>query len=234
MITDRLFASYPVKTTLSDDMDIWYVNMDSLDPNNYLHCLSRQERARTERVLNEEKRRHLIISRGILRTVLGSNLNIEPADLNMEIQTNGKPGLCDKALYFNVSHSKELLVIAISKDSELGVDVEWIDEGIDPRQSASIAFSREENVYLERCGYSVTKFFDLWSMKEAVLKAAGWGFSYPSNRFSVISSKDQSIQSSIMGDVTNGSPCMLYPFDLFPGFSGAIAEIPQITNPARN
>lgn len=234
MFADRLDSLNLTKIDMSNGIDIWHTNMDSHEYNSYLPYLTRVERIRANRIINEEKRHHLILSRGILRTILGNYLNIDPSRVNIEIQPNGKPVLADNLVYFNVTHSRELLVIAVSQKSEIGIDIEWNDHGIEPFQSASIVFSQEEFSYLEERSFSLLDYFKLWTLKEAVLKAAGWGFSYPSNSFSVISSKDHSFQSSILCDVTKGLPCFFQSIDIFPGFTGAMAELPKFENLARN
>ena len=80
---------------------------------------------------------------------------------------NGKP--LSKNIYFNISHSHGLVILGISKDSNVGVDVELVRKV----KYALIEYvsSFDELQYIDK----EEKFFDIWTNKEALLKAHGMG-----------------------------------------------------------
>jgi phosphopantetheinyl transferase len=122
--------------------------------------LCAEERARAERIVRERNRRLWIRSRGILRTVLGRYLDIDPRALRFELGPHGKPALHGGAgqasdLRFNLSHSGEIVLIAVTAGREVGVDVE-----------------RARKRY-------TAEFLRTWVAHEAVVKCRGTGLATP-------------------------------------------------------
>lgn len=119
-----------------------------------------------------------------LRATLAAYLGADPDDLRIERSATGKPYLADAALQFNLSHSGRALLIGLSRAQPLGVDIE---SGARARPYLEIArryFTAEEAAALaalpaERLQRS---FLDLWSAKEAVLKAIGRGLVFGLDR----------------------------------------------------
>jgi len=202
--------------------------MDDHSPTWFLSFLSEDEKVKALKIRDTVLSEYAVISWGVLRVILGRYLGIAPTDVAIEKEINGRPILASTLpdhLFFNVSHSHGVLVIAISEDNPVGIDIEKIDPNTNPRQAASIAFSSDEKAYLETSNNPVTDFFNIWTAKEAVLKATGDGFSYPSNNFSVISSKNSSMARHISGPVTHNRQCDIHRFSLLGDLTGAVAEI---------
>lgn len=213
-----------------DDVAIWYAWLDQIDPGPFEKILSADELMRAARYKNRDAANRFIIGRGILRTVLGRYLRIDKELLTFSSTRFGRPfltGFSDKSVDFNVSHSGNLLAIAISATRKVGIDVECINEDIDTHAASAIVFSPEEVAFLNANENRTKKFYEIWTRKEAVLKSTGTGFSYPSTRFSVISSTSQSFTPWISGDVTGGNRCDLVQFFPYDGYSGALATINQ-------
>jgi 4'-phosphopantetheinyl transferase len=213
-----------------DGTSIWYAWLDQVDSGFFDSILSTDEKVRANRYKNMDIRNRFVAGRGILRTVLGRFLAVDPSVIQISSTWFGKPvlaGFSGTSIDFNVSHSGNLMVIAISENHRVGIDLECIDQKIDARAAASIVFSSEEIDYLHENENQPGKFFDIWTRKEAVLKTTGFGFSYPSTRFSVISSRPQSFLQWISGEVTKGNRCKIEHFSLFNDFSAALATINQ-------
>ncbi len=213
-----------------DDVAIWYAWLDQIDTAFIKNILSADEQVRAGRYLNSEAGKRFIIGRGILRMALGKYLSVNPASLLFSYTRFGKPVLVGQdrnSLDFNLSHSGNLLLVAVSQNRKVGIDLEWINPDIDSRAAASIVFSTQEIEYLHQSGYQPGNFYEIWTRKEAVLKAMGAGFSYPARKFSVISSKQQTFLTWISGDVTKGNHCNLVQFSPFGGYAGALATINQ-------
>jgi 4'-phosphopantetheinyl transferase len=148
------------------------------------------ERARAERFVFERHRRRFTAARGLLRETLAAELGGDPAALRFEYGPRGKPRLAagsDDGLRFNVSHSGELLLIALARGAELGVDVEAVRPDIDHAAIARRFFSACEQAALLALPDPLRArgFFAIWTRKEAYVKLLGGGLSIPLDGFDV-------------------------------------------------
>jgi 4'-phosphopantetheinyl transferase len=150
--------------------------------------LSANELERASQLKFEDARRRFIAGRGLLRRVLGEYTRRSPAELIFNYGQRGKPALeGEHWLHFNLSHSHELAVIAVSAGQEVGVDIERLRPAERMESLAWRYFAEEEaNALLalpedQRVG----AFFAIWTRKEAYLKALGRGFSIPLRSFAV-------------------------------------------------
>jgi 4'-phosphopantetheinyl transferase len=139
--------------------------------------LSAEERARAARFLREETRRLFIAGRSGLRSILAMYLGAKSAEVPIETAANGKPQLaptvaCD--LRFNLAHSGELALVAVTRGREIGVDVERLRPVEHWQEIASRYFHPTETAAIGAdVAQTPTNFFRCWTRKEAVLKAIG-------------------------------------------------------------
>ena len=133
-------------------------------------------------------RQSFVITRGVLRHLLGRYLRLQPADIEFVYGSKGKPAITSAAgLQFNLAHSNGMAVIAIAADCQIGVDLEYMRPIPDMQYLAQRFFCAEEAAELmsllpsERQG----AFFRCWTRKEADLKAIGDGLSAPLNAYRV-------------------------------------------------
>ncbi|NTU86167.1 MAG: 4'-phosphopantetheinyl transferase superfamily protein [Chloroflexales bacterium] len=158
--------------------------------------LSPDERARAERFVFEADSRRWSVARGVLRALLGLYLGCAPEEVRLRYMPRGKP-LLDGAhadLHFNLSHSHELALYAITRGVALGVDIEHIDRpGIDHAQLARSVLSAEERSALDRLAPALRQaaFWHCWTRKEAFVKALGAGLSFPLDQFAVAVHPDE-------------------------------------------
>lgn len=103
------------------------------------------------------------------------------------VDAYGKPALIDEdSLRFNLSHSRDQALLGVAAD-EIGVDIEFIDPGVNIDELALTVFTAAEQAHLDyghrdaRC----ERFFQLWTQKEAYMKARGLGVSLPLKVFDV-------------------------------------------------
>jgi 4'-phosphopantetheinyl transferase len=142
--------------------------------------LSPAERARSAAYRNDDAAARYVITRSLVRSVLGERLSIAPADVDIRVTDLGKP-VVSGALHFNVSHSGDLIALAVSADRAVGVDIERRREV--KRAGALIARwltepERREVSLLHAGGVDESDaFLRIWSAKEARLKALGVGIS---------------------------------------------------------
>ena len=147
--------------------------------------LSRDEVVRADKLLIEEKRQQFIIARGMLRSILARYANENRSELVFGYGTQGKPKLLNSPdpLYFNLAHSGDWAVLALSRDGDVGMDIEQVAPSLDFMSIAKKYFSLSEyknlkdatGVRQKRC------FYRLWTAKESRLKQQGSGFSTPEN-----------------------------------------------------
>lgn len=170
----------PVNLSLAtQEVHIWRVDLN-LPPKQLQEVaktLSPDEQHRADRFRFEQHRQRFIAGRGILRLLLGQYLQIAPETLKFDYQERGKPFLANSQLQFNLAHSQDLALYAITRDRAVGIDLEKI-RAIDDLESLSHRFfSKNEHALL--CALPASErlnvFFRYWTCKEAYLKATGAG-----------------------------------------------------------
>lgn len=154
-----------------------------------LALLSPDEVSRAERYRFDLHRYHYIASRGMLRQLLAAYLNCDAKRIQFLYNEHGKPYIANIDLQFNVSHSHDMAVYALTSQLQVGVDIEKIEntfkDGVAKRY-----FSAAEYRYLQAVPEDerIKKFYWIWSRKEAFIKALGMGLHYPLSSFSVVES----------------------------------------------
>lgn len=183
-------ARTDVPDLIPGQVHIWSVPLDSDREPELRPTLSEDERERADRFRMEFLRRRFTICRGTLRAILGQCLQCEPADVTFQYGGKGKPslgvgnGAGDPPLIFNVSHSEELALIAVSLGMELGVDVELVRTRSSFIDLARRFFATPEIETIESLPQhqQLLAFFHGWTRKEAILKAVGTGLTFPLNK----------------------------------------------------
>lgn len=154
--------------------------------------LSSAERARLLGISHPTQAHFYLQSRCLLRILLGQLLQLPPADISFSTTVNGKPLLASHPLQFNISHSQEWLSIAFAA-VPVGVDIEFITNA-PSRPWLALAkrfFSHNEYQYLANkpANELAAAFFQLWTQKEAVLKAHGGGISAGLQRLNLLTAQ---------------------------------------------
>jgi len=151
--------------------------------------LDSDERARAEKFRFDRHRRRYVFSRGVLRHILASSLRCDPRQISFDTNSYGKPFLRGQRdavnLTFNVSHSEEMVAIAIANDRSVGIDVEFI-RPVDRRDEiAHRYFVDEERSLMDSAPHHLKDqvFYVCWTRKEAYIKAVGKGLSIPLTTF---------------------------------------------------
>jgi 4'-phosphopantetheinyl transferase len=139
--------------------------------------LSAAERARAERFHFDRDRHRYVRGRGFLRHVLGQQTGQAARDLTLSEGAWGKPALQDHALWFNLTHSRDSAVLAISEDGPIGIDLEFIDRAVDVTALARTVFCPHEIEILQALPPAArpARFFAFWTAKEARMKLTGEG-----------------------------------------------------------
>ena len=152
--------------------------------------LSADERARQGRLHFWRDRRDFALAHMLLRQSLSALDDRPPDQWTFVADTHGKPLLTlDDAtrtrLTFNLSHTNGLVSCAVGRVVDIGVDVEEIGRVDDESALADRFFSRREAEALAACDRTErsARFTEIWTLKEAFIKATGEGLSCPLDRF---------------------------------------------------
>ncbi|HSB01710.1 MAG TPA: 4'-phosphopantetheinyl transferase superfamily protein [Anaerolineales bacterium] len=170
-------------------VDVWQVRLDL--PAHMLErlqeFLSEEETQRAARFHFTADRNRFIAAHGCLRAVLTRYLRCLPDQFTFSVNSYGKPALNDHTLEFNLSHSSDVALIAISQERRVGIDVERIRPGISSQVIAQQYFSKFEFAELQTLPLEQKEaaFFTCWTRKEAYIKAQGLGLSLPLESFDV-------------------------------------------------
>lgn len=118
-------------------------------------------------------------SRAILRLILGHYLDQDPSQIVIDKAPKGKPRIHHPSLHFNLSHSGGRLVIGLSDQGELGIDIEIERHRARLEALVERVFSKEEQERTRRLDpLSLQRaFYRSWTLKEAYVKAVGAGIS---------------------------------------------------------
>lgn len=192
--------------------------------------LSPDEQERADRFNFERDRNHYIVRRGLLRTILGSYLDLEPSRVLFSYGPHGKPALKttfnDLIFQFSLSHSNGIALYAVSWDRRVGIDIEHIRQVPEAGLIIKRFFSTQENFMIDSLPEEqrLEAFFRLWTCKEAYLKATGEGLTSSLEQVEVsLFSSESSRLVSINGDHLDAFHWHLETFRPAPGFLASLA-----------
>lgn len=172
---------------------LWRVQLDAAaDLGRMSALLSAEELARMRRYHHQRDANRFAIARGALRQVLGRYLDVAAQDVQIGYGPHGKPVVQQAAdgrvpLHFNISHSENLALMAFVLGREIGIDIEFMRDGVDI-EGVSAAFmsapERQEILPL-RSPEKSEIFYRYWVCKEAYLKARGTGMVLSPRSFAI-------------------------------------------------
>jgi 4'-phosphopantetheinyl transferase len=143
--------------------------------------LSAPEQERANRFYFDLHRQRFLRTHAFCRKILARYTHLPAAQLNLQALPDGKPYLVDTTgqdIRYNLSHSGDLMILAVTTRSDVGVDVEIHSAALDWRQIAAAYFESREVAALEHLedkDQQLACFYRIWTMKEAYLKARGQG-----------------------------------------------------------
>ena len=177
----------------SGEVHLWIAHdeqiTDSALLTRYRDLLEAHEAERQQLFHFPQHRHQYLVARALLRYVLSLYTeSVAPRDLRFEKNAYGKPSLVnfpETALCFNLSHTDKMVVLSVAGRGEIGTDVEWPSRARATTQITAY-FSPAEIEHLRRLPRERQddRFFDIWTLKEAYIKARGKGLSIPLDQFS--------------------------------------------------
>lgn len=172
-------------------VDLWFVEPAEVHRSSLLErceaLLTTEERARRDAFVFERHRHEYLVTRALARAALASYLGTAPASLAFVRNDHGRPELSPRSLFFNLSNTPTLVVCIVSRDREVGVDIEPIDRGERILGLASTVFTERERGSLARLSSAERerRAVELWTAKESYIKARGMGMSLPVDKIEV-------------------------------------------------
>jgi 4'-phosphopantetheinyl transferase len=179
----------PSKSTHS--ADVWFQftgELTEFEIASARAILSPVERHRCDRFASYRDRQTFAAAHALLRSALSLHEDSRPADSWLfQTASHGKPCLVpgQAELAFSLAHTVGLVACALANIESIGMDVESLERIVDTHGVATRYFSQREILALEECEDPGrhTRFIELWTLKEAYLKATGAGLSTPLNGF---------------------------------------------------
>ncbi len=172
----------------NNSIDLWSIHLPDRQNGEVKRCrdlLTADELERAAKFFRLQDAGRFILCRGLLRRILGEVLDTEPSGIAFERNENGKPFLPESNLEFNVSHSRDRLLVAITSGRSVGVDIEFRRSGINMDAIAGRWFAPGEREFFQKSEFPQETFFDIWAKKEAYVKALGIGIFKELHAFAV-------------------------------------------------
>jgi len=191
-----------IPALLQDELHIWRIDLPGppglLD--RCLSCLTPEELSRANRRKLPRSHQEFILGRGTLRILLAAATGLQPQALPIIAGPNEKPELPNTGLFFNVTHSAGVVLIALRRNGLVGIDLEHINPTMHFSEIATSTFTPAENLHLTSITDHTQRrraFYQLWTRKESVIKADGRGLTLPLSSFEISPSSSQPIAVTI-------------------------------------
>lgn len=226
-------ADFHVDSTIrlaTDEVHLWRVDLDEVAGNeaHWSTIVSEDERARGARFHFPIHRQYFIAGRAILRRILAAYLAADAKALTFSYSAKNKPSLAGQhmnRISFNLSHSGDMALIAVTQNRQVGVDVELIRHDFEAAAIATRFFSEVEQEQLAALPAEERHetFFRCWTRKEAYIKATGEGLSLPLRQFDVsIAPGSQDALLATRPDAAESKRWSLRDVEVKTGYAGAI------------
>lgn len=234
-------SALPSQPLTGSDIHIWCATLsgpvDELA--HFRSLLTADERERAERFYFDRDRDRYIFGRGILRTLLGGYLGMDASQVPIVYGPQRKPALelldVAKTLHFNLAHSHEKAAYAFGWDRPVGIDLEQIRPLPDVDELVQRFFTPGESALIRSLSGNKKwdTFFQIWTCKEAILKAHGSGLTTPLDQFEISLHDNHAV--TVTPQTPDGAMLAdwnLQVFELVPGYKSAVAvegNIGQVT-----
>lgn len=205
-----------------NEVHIWTISLKDAVAKNLQRLrqiLSDSENKRANRFHFNEHKAKFIVTHNALRHILSRYLLVSPEAINFDEDDYGKPFIKSNEFAFNLTHSKDYALVACAQNGTLGIDVEYIQTSFEDGVAKRF-FSEEENHQLQQstAQMRLPLFYQIWSRKEAIIKAVGKGLHLPLKSFTVNS---RSCYEQIQ---LENKFYYLCPLNLDPEYAGAFAS----------
>jgi len=189
--------------------------------------LSTQERARAERFVFSHLHDAYVVAHAGLRRLLAHHIpDVAASDLEFDTGPHGKPSIRGAGgVEFNLSHSGEHALVAVSRGRPLGVDIEQVRSNVAYDDVSRHVFSSHEQRALlgATAADKLSTFFGTWVAKEAYIKAHGMGLVMPLSSFDIAIAPGQPPRlAQTRPDADQAARWWLLPLAVPDGYYGAL------------
>lgn len=154
--------------------------------NQFMNLLSLDEKEKYMHFKFIDDKLRFLLSHGLLRIILSKYLNVIPKDIGFTFNRYGKICISNNTkVMFNITHSRDWIMIAFSTSKNIGIDLEYVSKEIDEEEIIKAFFNSNElaDVSNRPIEGRLKYFYYLWVSKEAYTKALGKGLFYSLNSF---------------------------------------------------
>ena len=134
--------------------------------NKYFSLMSPEKQQRVNKFRFADDKKRTVAGEMLARKTIAEWCSVDETDIVFYKNEHGKPYLKDLPCYFNISHSGDFVVCAVSEKNEIGIDIEKI-RPIDLKIAKRV-FSEDETTYILSSKTPKENFFELWTKKEAI------------------------------------------------------------------
>jgi 4'-phosphopantetheinyl transferase len=210
---------------------LWFIDLSTSTDTvrRFERLLAPDESRRADGFRFEHLRSSFIVARGVLRSILSWYLGTSPSEVQFTYGEHGKPALAGAAgLCFNLAHSGDRALLAVTYDCEVGVDLEQIRSVDSIEEVAQCFFSPVEAAQLASLPPSERQraFFLFWTSTEACIKASGLGMLANLDRCLADSGPGSGAQARSIrqgGDPEAGDEWTVHCLSLAPEYAAALA-----------
>lgn len=173
-----------------------YFNKNAVlyEQDEFFSILSKGEQLNCLKAQHPVVKQERLLSYALLRLTLAKHLSYLPGDLQIQRPKGKKPFLIGgkkfNDIFFNVSHSRDWITIALTEDCPVGIDIEAFHILQDQDSFMHRNFSTNEMVYIKSSLNSERRFYEVWTRKEAYLKYLGLGIVKDLSAIDTKSAKD--------------------------------------------
>jgi len=197
-------AELPLLQQLEDEVHIWFSTPEAItDPGqlaDYMSILSPQERERHQRFYFAKDRHSFLVSHALVRKVLSTYVDVDPADWQFSAGRHGRPEIAGpagvSALRFNLTHTAGLTGCLVTLDADCGIDAELVTGRGNLQAIAEKMFADAELVTLNKLDGRafLEQFFIFWTLREAYCKALGVGLGFSKKDYAFAVGNDDGVK----------------------------------------
>jgi len=180
---------YSCPSLAVDQIHIWRVPLDTpgIKLTDLWNFLDDEERNRVQKFHFVQDQNRFVVRHGILRMILSTYLSIQPNQICYGYGVNGKPYIQnsnESDLQFNLTHSKNLAMVALTCKHQIGIDIEQCDYFAEIDHLIQTHFNSHEQSFVNQFSSQekVAFFYNWWTFWEAFGKARGSGLLQSANQ----------------------------------------------------